>query len=88
MSALRKPLTWPPRIGTRICLDTGYAHSSWSGEVRAVVDEDFAVIKRWRKHKGRHTYEVLDRLTVETFNRDGVRFFDGGLRRSTVEARS
>lgn len=67
----RKPLVWPPKVGERIHLDTGHDHNSWSAEVRAVVDDDYAVVKRWRKHKGWHVYEILDRLHVEVFNKNG-----------------
>lgn len=81
----RKPLVWPPKVGARICLDTGHAHNSWSAEVRAVVDDDYAVVKRWRKHKGWHTYEILDRLHVETFNRDQPMFFEGALPRKASD---
>lgn len=66
----RQPLVWPPKVGQRICLDSGHEHTSWSAEVRAIVDDDYAVVKRWRKHKGWHSYEVIDRLQVETFNSD------------------
>ena len=76
----RSPLLWPPKVGARIHFDTGHAHNSWSGEVRAVVDDDYAVVKRWRPHKGWHTYEVLDRLMVEGMNRDGkVWYYVGSL---------
>lgn len=68
MANEREVLTWPPKVGTRICLDTGHEHNSWSAEVRAIVDDDYAVLKRWRSHKGWHTYEIIDRLEVETFN--------------------
>jgi hypothetical protein len=79
----RKPLTWPPKVGHRICLDSGHEHTSWSAEVRAIVDEDYAVIKRWRAHKGWHVYEVLDRLQVETFNSRQAMFFEGPLPRTS-----
>jgi hypothetical protein len=81
---LRRLLIWPPKVGTRIHRDSGHDHTSWSGEVRAIVDDDYAVIKRWRKHKGWHTYEIVDRLEVETWNKDRDRnpevgFFEGPL---------
>lgn len=84
----RKTLAWPPRVGARICLDTGFASSSWSAEVRAIVDERVAIVKRWRKHKGWHTYEVLERQLVEVFNRDPAKpmFFEGPLPRAKTEA--
>jgi hypothetical protein len=76
-----KPLVWPPVVGKRICFDTGHEHNSWSGEVRAIVDDDYAVIRRWRKHKGWHTYEILERLNVEIYNEYAPRYFEGGLRK-------
>lgn len=83
----RKTLTWPPRVGARICLDTGFASSSWSAEVRAIVDDDFAVVRRWRKHKGWSTYEVLEKLTVDVYNRDRAEpmFFEGPLPRARAK---
>lgn len=66
----RKRLVWPPKVGQRIHRDSGHDHTSWSAEVRAVVDDDYAVLKRWRKHKGWHVYEIIDRLDVETWNRE------------------
>lgn len=81
MSA-RKVLAWPPVVGQRVCLDLGDGAGSWSGEVRAIVDDDFVVIKRWRAHKGWHVYDILDRLTVETWNEGREpRMFVGGLPR-------
>lgn len=80
----RKALVWPPVVGQRICLDLGDpVYGSWSGEVRAIVDDDFAVVKRWRPRKGWHVYEILDRITVELWNAEGrePRMFVGGLRR-------
>lgn len=68
MHQTRTRLVWPPPVGARVHLDTGHPHNSWSGEVRAVVDDDYAVIKRWLKHKRWHHYEILERLTVDTFN--------------------
>ena len=79
----RRPLVWPPKVGQRICLDTGYPYNSWSGEVRAIVDRDHAVVRRQRRGKqpGWMFYDLVNRLQVETFNRDRPRFFVGGLRR-------
>lgn len=79
----RQSLVWPPKVGQRIYFDTGHKHNSWSAEVRAIVDDDYAVVKRWRKRKGWHTYEVLDRLGVEAFNESprGPRYFVGSLPR-------
>jgi hypothetical protein len=64
----RKPLAWPPKVGKRICFDTGHAHNSWSGEVRAVVDDDVAIVRYWRKHKGWHSYRIVEKLDVEIMN--------------------
>lgn len=86
----RKPLEWPPKVGARICLDTGYGWTSWSGEVRAIVDDDYAVVRKYLQAKSRSVYVILDRIEVEVFNsneRSGVRYFDGPLRKSTIETR-
>lgn len=84
--AMRKLLVWPPTVGQRIHRDSGHDNTSWSAEVRAIVDDDYAVIKRWRKHKGWHTYEIIDRFDVEAWNRDKIDrdlpetgFFEGPL---------
>lgn len=82
----RKPLVWPPKVGQRICRDTGHLHNSWSAEVRAIVDDDVAVLRRWRKHKGWHTYELLEKLDVEIGNdREGrAMYYEGTLPRRRV----
>jgi hypothetical protein len=80
----RRPLIWPPKVGERIHFDVGHAHRAWSGEVRAIVDEDVAVVKRWRKHKGWHVYEILERIDVEIGNEMGPRYFLGPLPRAKV----
>jgi hypothetical protein len=44
-------------------LNTGFAHTSWSGEVRAVLIEDrVAVVRRWLTHKRYWAWVVLDEL--------------------------
>ena len=63
----RSRLVWPPKVGQRIHFDTGHDHNSWSGEVRAVVDDDYAMVKRWRKHKGWFHYFVVDSLDVTVY---------------------
>ena len=80
----REVLTWPPKVGSRFCRDYGPGNqNNYSAEVRAVVDDDYAVVKRWRKHKGWHVYEILDRQTLEVFNRDAKCFFVGPLPRAS-----
>jgi hypothetical protein len=85
----RELLRWPPKVGQRIHLDTGWAHNSWSGEARAVVDGEVAIIKRWMKHKGYHRYFILDRIEVQVFNRNeresACKFFVGPLPRRERE---
>lgn len=79
---VRKPLVWPPKVGQRISLDTGHEQNSYSVEVRAIVDDDYAVVVRWLPHKRWHRYSILDRLEVETFNREvPPMWFEGPLPR-------
>ena len=79
----RSPLVWPPKVGQRIHFDVGFPGRAWTGEVRAIVDNDVAVVKRWRPHRGWHTYEILERLDVEIANRElsEPRYFVGPLPR-------
>lgn len=37
---------WPPELGRSVHLNTGSALTSWTGEVRALVDAEVAVIIR------------------------------------------
>ncbi len=46
------------KIGMRVHYDTGWAHSSWSGTVRAVVDDVYVVVRKWRGARWR--YELLN----------------------------
>jgi hypothetical protein len=81
-------MTWPPKVGQRMCKDTGFADTSWSGEVRAVVDDEVAIVRRWLRHKQWHRYEVLDRLDFK-FSAESEKpiYFAGPLRLTTIQAR-
>ena len=81
----RKPLTWPPKVGARFCLDYGAANlNNYTAEVRAIVDDDYAVVRRWRPRKGWHTYEILSRMTVEVFNESKPVFWLGSMPKRSV----
>lgn len=56
-----KPL---PSIGQRVHLDSGHVGTSWSGEVRAIVDDEQIVIRRW-KARGRWVYFIEWRYSWE-----------------------
>lgn len=53
-----------PAIGARIHYDPwegsiGPRHpQAWSGEVRAIVDDEYMVVRRWLRTKQRWEYEV------------------------------
>jgi len=49
-----------PKIGARLHYDTGHASNSWTGTLRAVVDDDQIVIRIWTAHGG-WVYRVYDR---------------------------
>ena len=61
------PLKWPPRVGARIYYDSGDPETSWSAEVRAIVDGAAAVLLV--SHGGRY-YDVLSRSTFSAWTRD------------------
>lgn len=83
----RRPLVWPPKIGSRICHDTRHEINSWSGEVRAIVDGDYAVVRRWLRRKRYHRYEIVERMFVEAFNATArPAYFEGPLPRRPREA--
>lgn len=85
----RVRLVWPPKVGQRIHLDTGHPHNSWSAEVRAIVDGDYAVIRRWQKHKGWHRYGIIDSLDVSVWGDDATRgYFVGPLPKRPSDGRS
>lgn len=79
----RKKLSWPPEIGKRICRDTGWAHNSWSGEVRAIVDEEYAVVKRWVSRWKSWRYVIVERWEAEALT-----FFEGSVRKGTKGRRA
>lgn len=60
-------VTWPPKVGERIHYNSGWPHTSWSAEVRAVVDEEVAVISKWTPTSGRARYDLLDRVAVRVW---------------------
>ena len=60
-----KPATWPPKVGQRIHLNSGHARTSWTGVVRAVVDDQVAIIRRYRRNKGWSDYYVEHRWWFE-----------------------
>jgi hypothetical protein len=49
---LKRTRPLPKKLPARVHLDTGCAHTSWSGELRAVVDREQLVIRRWRPGHG------------------------------------
>ncbi len=68
-------VTWPPKVGSRIHHNSGHRSTSWSGEVRAVLEEDeIFVVRKWLKHKGWHRYECLERFEIKIW-----KFRTGGL---------
>ncbi len=42
----------PSKLPCRVHHDSGYPHTSWSGELRAVVDGDQLVVRVWSPRKG------------------------------------
>lgn len=67
LSAKCEPVTWPPAVGDRIHYNSGWAGTSWSAEVRAVIDDEVAVIAKWKptgKGRSGRRYDLLDRIAV------------------------
>lgn len=73
LSSSKPILEWPPKVGARIHLNSGWPHTSWTAEVRAVVDDDVLVLRKTRA--GRTWWDLLDRIGFEVFGRR-----EGGLR--------
>ena len=63
-----KPVKWPPKVGDRIHYNSGWPHTSWSAEVRAVVDDEVAVILKWTPTSGRARYDLLDSIAVKVWS--------------------
>lgn len=64
------PVTWPPTVGGRIHYNSGWSQTSWSAEIRAVVDSEVAVIRKWTPSSGRTRYDLLTRINVMVWARD------------------
>ena len=56
---------WPPAIGARIHYNSGGWYSSWTAEVRAVVDDDVAVI--FKTQVGHSFWALLTKLEVDVW---------------------
>lgn len=50
---------WPPKVGDRIHYNSGWHETSWSAEVRGVIDDKAVIVRRPGKYGLR--YEVFDR---------------------------
>lgn len=58
--------TWPPKVGERIHHNSGWGHTSWTGEVRAIVDNDVVVLAARHPGGKRSWYwKLVDRLDFE-----------------------
>lgn len=57
-------VVWPPRLGARIHWNSGWATTSWTAEVRAIVDDEVAVIWKTVPVYGHSRYELMDRIQV------------------------
>jgi hypothetical protein len=65
LSATRERVAWPPRVGARLHYNPGWPHNAWTGVVRAVVDDEVAVLlARAPAYGARLRYRLLDRLDV------------------------
>lgn len=47
----------PKKLPARVHHDTGHVDTSWSGELRAVVDGEQLVIRRWSGNRWRYFIE-------------------------------
>jgi hypothetical protein len=61
---------WPPRLASRIHFNSGYPQTSWTAEVRAVVDNEVVVVQRLAPaYAVDAQYSVLLRWEVENRQR-------------------
>jgi hypothetical protein len=60
-------VTWPPREGARIHYNSGWSMTSWTAEVRSIVDDEVAVIFETAARGGRSTYALLTRTQVDVW---------------------
>lgn len=64
----KKPLvTWPPAVGDRVHFNSGCPHTSWTAEVRAVVDDRVVVLWRTVPANGWSSYDVMRRCSFDVF---------------------
>ncbi len=66
-------VTWPPRVGARVHYNSGWPRTSWTGEVRGIVDDQVVVyLSSSPAYAGRSSYKLETRLGVEMQSKDGT----------------
>lgn len=63
--------TWPPEVGDRLHYNSGWHETSWTGEVRAVVDDRIAIVLANAPDGGARRgsqYQIVDRWWFEPDN--------------------
>lgn len=67
LSASMPHVEWPPAVGARIHYNSGWAETSWTAEVRAIVDGEVAVLWQTCPLAGRSNWEFLTRIQVDVW---------------------
>lgn len=68
-----EPVVWPPRVGDRLHVNSGFADSSWEGEARAVVDGKIVVFlcrRRFKSDSMREWYMLEKHGSVRAWGRE------------------
>ncbi|HEY2510160.1 MAG TPA: hypothetical protein VGI39_04870 [Polyangiaceae bacterium] len=79
-------VVWPPRVGERVHYNSGWASTSWTGVVRAVVDDEVVVfLSSLPAYAGSRSYKLETKAGVLVFGREGALRY-GPLPRPLCEA--
>ena len=59
-------VAWPPRLDARIHYNTGWPHTSWTGDVCAVVNDEVVVVfSKFPAHAKSGSYKLVHRWEFE-----------------------
>jgi len=60
-------MAWPPAVGARVHYNSGWPHTSWTAEVRGVVDGKVAVLRKTCPAFGKTRWDLLRRFEADIF---------------------
>jgi len=66
-------VAWPPRIGARVHYNSGWPQTSWTGEIRAIVDDEVVVFfSKLPAYAERGSYKLESKIGFGVYSRGGA----------------